>query len=298
MFKSGTPTGVRGRESRTYGASGDAFVRRSWSNWILLAATFLITTVGLGLVIATLLPNRPVSPWPWVRTDVTLVCACLLLVATLVLHLTREQRNLNRMNAEIQRVESEVNAASRRRMYGLLNVSRIMGVHSKPEAVFDGITASCVEAFQCDRASLMLYDDKAGELVVRSASGHGDVKRVLGATQPIGVGIAGWAAQHKKALILGREREVKENPELKLTSPSLVAAIVVPIILRDELVGVINVSSQSPDAAYRDDDLQALQVFAENAGVCIRHAEQVEWMRQTTDHLRRQAAKANEPTSA
>jgi transcriptional regulator with GAF, ATPase, and Fis domain len=298
MSNSGTPTRVRGRESRTHGASGDAFVCRSWSNWILLAATFLITTVGLGLVIATLLPNRLVSPWPWVRTDVTLVCACLLLVTTLVLHLTREQRNLNRMNAEIQRVESEANAASRRRMYGLLNVSRIMGVHNKPEAVFDGITASCVEAFQCDRASLMLYDDKTRELVVRSASGHGDVSHVIGATQPIGEGIAGWVAEHKKALILGREREVKENPELKLNSPSVVAAMVVPIILRDELVGVINVSSQSPGDAYRDDDLQALQVFAENAGVCIRHAEQAEWMRQTTEHLRRQAAKVNEPTSA
>lgn len=298
MSTNDTSAGVRSKQSTFHDRSSEAVVRRSWGNWILLAATFIITTAGLGLIIATLLPNRLVSPWPWVRTDVTLVCGCLLLVATLILHLTREQRNLNRLNIEIQRVEAEVSDAWRRRMYGLLNVSRIMGVHNKPEAVFECIAKTCLDAFSCDRASLMIYNEKTGMLVVRAAAGSGDIARVLGVEQPMGEGVAGWAALHKKALILGRERELKENPELKLTSPSLVAAMVVPIILREELVGVINVSSQLPEIAYHDDDLQALQVFAENAGACIRHTEQAEWMRQTIENLRKQADRVNEPTPA
>ncbi len=276
--------------------SSDTVVRRSWGNWALLAATTLITTTGLGLAITTLLPNRLVNPWPWVRTDVTLVSACILLVITMVIHLTREQRNLNRINQEIREFENEVNEASRRRMYGLLNVSRIMGVHNKPEFVFDCIAKSCVEAFPCDRASLMLYDDKSKKLVVRAAWG-GDITKMMGAEQAIGEGVAGWAAQNKRAIILGREKEFKENPALKLTSASLVAAMVVPIILREELVGVINVSSQSADVEYHDDDLQALQVFAENAGACIRHAEQAEWMRQAMENLRKQAARLSETAS-
>jgi len=297
MSNQGTSAVIPPKKPAERRPSSETVVRRSWGNWVLLAATTLITTTGLGLAITTLLPNRMVNPWPWVRTDVTLVCACLLLVATLIIHLTREQRNLNRVNAQIRSFENEVNEASRRRMYGLLNVSRIMGVHNTPEAVFDCIAKSCVEAFPCDRASLMLYDDKTKKLVVRAAWG-GDVTRMMGAEQSIGEGVAGWAAEHKQALILGRERELKENPELKLKSPSLMAAMVVPIILREELVGVINVSSQSSDVEYHNDDLQALQVFAENAGACIRHAEQAEWMRQTMENLRKQAAKSNEPTAA
>lgn len=291
----GTTAGSHTQKASAPRGSSDTFARRSWGNWVLLASTFLITTVGFGLVITTLLPNRLVNPWPWVRTDVTLVSACLLLVTTLIVHLTREQRNLDRLDSEIRKVEGKIHEASRRRMYGLLNVSRIMSIHNTPAAVFDCIAKSCMEAFPCDRASLMLYDDKSGMLVVRAASG-GDVSRLLGAEQAIGDGVAGWAAQHKRALILGREKEFKENPSLKLTSPSLVAAMVVPIILRDELVGVINVSSQSPNVEYRDDDVQALQVFAENAGACIRHAEQAEWMRQTMENLRRQSARLTEPT--
>jgi hypothetical protein len=34
--------------------------------------------------------------------------------------------------------------------------------------------------------------------------------------------------------------------------------------------------------------MHALEVFAENAGACIRHAEQAEWMRKTIAGLREQ----------
>jgi putative methionine-R-sulfoxide reductase with GAF domain len=275
----------------------DIFLRRSWGNWLLLATTFVITAAGFGLVVGTLLPDHLINPWPWARTDFALVLACVLLVLTLVLYLTREQRNLNRLNAQIQAVRETEEKASRRRLYALLNVSRIMGMHNKPEAVFECITQSCLEAFACDRASLMLYIDATQTLVVRAASDKDGVANVLGVEQSIRDGVAGWAARNKKALILGRERELQEDPDLKLKSPSLVAAMVVPIILRDELVGVINVSSRSPDVQYRDDDLDALQVFAQNAGSFIRHAEQAEWMRQSIESLRRQVARANETAS-
>ncbi len=274
--------------------SGENILRRSWANWLLLAFTFVITAGGLGIVIGTLLPDRLTSPWPWARTDFTLVVGCLVLVVTLVTHLTREQRNLNRINAQIKVFEAEVQDAARRRLYGLLNVSRIMGMHNRPEAVFDCIARSCLEAFTCDRASLMLYHAASQTLVVRAASDKEGVSRVLGVEQSINEGVAGWAARHQQALILGREKELPQDPALKLTSTSLVAAMVVPIILRDELVGVINVSSRSPDVQYKEDDLHALEVFSQNAGACIRHAEQSEWMRQTIDNLRRQTERTNE----
>jgi hypothetical protein len=272
----------------------EVLLRRSWANWLLLASTFVITAAGLGIVVGTLLPNRLVSPWPWARTDISLVAGCVILVVTLVVHLTREQRSLNRINAQIKVFEEEVQGAAQRRLYGLLNVSRIMGLHNRPEAVFECIAESCLDAFTCDRASLMLYDAATQKLVVRAASDREGVSRMLGVEQSINEGIAGWAARHKQALILGREKELQEDPALKLTSTSLLAAMVVPIILRDELVGVINVSSRSPDLQYKEDDLHALKVFAQNAGACIRHAEQSEWMRQTIDNLRRQTERVNE----
>jgi GAF domain-containing protein len=66
------------------------------------------------------------------------------------------------------------------------------------------------------------------------------------------------------------------------------AAMVVPVILRDELVGVINVSSRNGQVEFDHDDVRALQAFAENVGAAIRHAEQAEWMRATIRKLQGQ----------
>ncbi len=261
---------------------------RSWTNWVLLATCYVITTSLLSLVVAILLPDYLSSPWPWMRTDNALIGACVVMVVTLVIHLSIEQRHQQQMNAELQRMKENLHVTAQKRLCGLLRVSRIMGMHSDLQNVFDSIMAACMEAFPCDQASLMIVDPSHKRLIVRAARGHEDVARVLGSEKQIGEGIAGWVAKNKTSLILGRAGEPTEHPELPLLSESLSAAIVVPIILREELVGVINIGSRSPGTEYDVDDLQALNVFAENAGACIRHAEQAEWMRKTIEGLREQ----------
>jgi transcriptional regulator with GAF, ATPase, and Fis domain len=261
---------------------------RSWGNWTLLAGSYVATTGGLALAVAILLPERLTSPWPWVRTDYALVAACVFLVVTLVIYLSIEQRHMQRMNADFQRMKDELHATSQKRLCALLRVSQIMGLQSSQQNVFESITSTCLEAFRCDQASLMLFDPSRKRLIVRAAHGHEDPSKVIGSEKKIGEGIAGWVAQHKTPIILGRAGEPTGHPELELLSSTLSAAIVVPITLRDELVGVISISSRSADRVYDDDDLQALRVFAENAGSCIRHAEQAAWMRKTIANLREQ----------
>jgi transcriptional regulator with GAF, ATPase, and Fis domain len=264
--------------------------RRSWSNWLVLAGSYVITTGGLALALALLLPERMVTPWPWMRTDYALVAACVFMVMTLVLHLSMEQRHVDAMEQKYLQLQDEVHEAGRRRLYALLSVSRIMGHQSDVQQVFERIVTACREAFPCDQASLMLFDPVRKRLVVRAAIGHQNVEQVLGSEKEIGEGVAGWVAKNKTSVILGHADTPHTNPDIKLLSHSLSAAIVVPIILREELVGVINISSRSPGVAYEIDDQRALEVFAENAGSCIRHAEQAEWMRQTIAGLREQAA--------
>jgi GAF domain-containing protein len=56
-------------------------------------------------------------------------------------------------------------------------------------------------------------------------------------------------------------------------------------VLRRELIGVLNVTSHDRRVQYTEEDLQALLVFAESAGICCRHAEQAAWMRDTIRRL-------------
>ena len=62
--------------------------------------------------------------------------------------------------------------------------------------------------------------------------------------------------------------------------------MVVPIILNQSLVGVINVSTESASTDYDEDDFRALQMFAENVGACIRNAQSHDHMKQTIRDLR------------
>jgi putative methionine-R-sulfoxide reductase with GAF domain len=142
----------------------------------------------------------------------------------------------------------------------------------------------------------MLLDADTSELVVQSVAGKVDPDKVIGVRQRLGEGIAGWVAEQGEAMIVD-DHEFKKIQPADLAGKRMNEAMVVPIKVRDELVGVLNVGSASSITRYGDQDLKALQVFSENAGACIRHAQQAQWMRQTIqtlqDHL--QARQGDQP---
>jgi transcriptional regulator with GAF, ATPase, and Fis domain len=262
--------------------------------WYLLGAICIVTATGLAFAISPLLGGRIAEVWPWANTHVVLISLLPLSIALLVGYLTIQKQktrdvrqNLEHMARDAVRRERQ-NAA---RLRALLNVSRMMGSVTNLESVFNSVTNTCLEVFDCQRASLMMVNEETRELETRAATGHANMERVRSATVKIGEGIAGWVAEQKTPIILTNETNLSQYPNLKLRDKTISAAMVVPILLRDELVGVLNVSSESPDTTYTPEDLQALQVFAESAGTCIRHTEHVEWMRKTIQEQASRAAR-------
>ena len=265
-------------------ATPKRFENLSWRNWTPLVAVLLLATAALVTALPTIISERARPLWPWPKTGFALIAAYSLLILLSAGFLARQQRRIfmiHRWGRE------EVEKRSRRnmsRLCALLNVSTIMERQTDLQGVFDCITKMCVETFDCEQASLMLLDKSAGKLEVRSAFGHPDPTALLGRKRAIGEGVAGWVAAHRRPLLLGSRPDENCPPDLHLASPEITAAMVVPIILRDELVGVINVSARKPAARFVEEDLHALEVFASNAGTCIRHTEQAAWMRQVIRH--------------
>lgn len=259
----------------------------SWRNWFFLAGVAVITTIGLGTAMPPLISERIVNPSPWVKTDFVLIVGLSITVLIFVVYMTKQQRKIHSIYRQLQKVQKESNERTRRhyiRLLALFNVSRTMGSETDLQGVLDHITRTCVDAFACGRASLMIHDRIEGELVVKAAAGMIEDFN-MGFRQKIGEGIAGWAAEHREALLLDRNCDCKKYPGLRLDDIETLSAMVVPIIVRDELVGVLNISTTSPEVDYDEEDLRALRVFAENAGTCIRHTEQADWMRKTIRKL-------------
>ena len=257
--------------------------RLSWKNWFLLAGVTLVAVLGLVASMYPLISQQPAPFWPWPKTISALLAGISLAVCALVVYLTRQQRRAAQMQLRLLELEEKAKRDARRhytRLFALSNVSEIMGAKNDVEDIFERITSLCVEAFDADTASLMLFDQETEDLIVRSASSKSAKPDFIGACQKIGTGIAGWAAQYRQALLLNKGADLSQYSGLKWEDANISASMVVPIIVRDELVGVINVTSQTPDTRYESEDIQTLQVFALNAGACIRHTEQIHWLRQ------------------
>jgi transcriptional regulator with GAF, ATPase, and Fis domain len=245
-----------------------------------------------------MLNERFVNIWPWANTHIVLLAGLVIAMALLIIQLTLQQSKVSAVHQKVQKLKEDSSVRDKQnstRLRALLNISRIMGAVTDPENVFSRITNTCLEIFSCQQASLMLLNDDKTELRVRAATGHLAEQKVNGATQKIGHGIAGWVAKTQQPLILGPNVDMSRYPGLQLKSHSVTAAIIVPIMLRGELYGVLNISSRTPGVVYTEEDMQALQVFAENAGTVIRHSEQAEWMRKMIEKHRMEKASTATP---
>jgi putative methionine-R-sulfoxide reductase with GAF domain len=261
--------------------------RQTNLNWSLVVIAFLIIALGVFTVLSPIVSERIDSVWPSPEPHMILIIVLCLALLTLT-GLVHQRRYITLLRKQFEQAQSEEIAHAKKhtqRLFALLNVSRVLGSSSDLQKVFDSVAEMCVDAFSCHQASLMVYDSDTRELVVRAAAGESIPSTMMGARVKLGEGIAGWAAKKGQALLIGSDFDPAKYPELELRNASLTSAMVVPIVLRDELVGVLNISTRSRKTSYDSDDLKALQVFAENVGSCIRHTEQASWLRQTIRNL-------------
>lgn len=229
-----------------------------------------------------------------------IVLVTLLLLLLVLALLLRERRHLVLIRNRIQRFQIENEARVEKSvacLYALLDITAVMPDETGLESVFDHAAETCAGVFTCDLVSLMLFHAESEELVVRSVSGPSPKRDMLGAHRRLGEGISGWAAKRREALLLARGCDLSHYPGLRLNSPAISAAMVVPIVLDDVLFGVINVSSESSTVDYDRSDFRALQAFAQNVGVCIRHAQTLDSMKRRMREIEERTAGSEEAYS-
>ena len=274
-------------------------------NWRLMVGVTIASTVGMAVAVAPVLGQQFGTVWPWPNTGLVLLGGLAISVILLVAHLTIQQRRLSDIHGEVRCLEGAVQhleeesiereRQNHARLKALLNISRMMGAVSRLDEVFNSVIDTCIELFDAHQASLMLLNSETNDLTVRAAKGHAEPDKVKSARQHVGEGIAGWVAKNCHPLLLGPDIDLSRYPGLKVDPSTLTAAVVVPVLLRDELIGVLSIRSRSADARYVEDDLQSLRVLAENIGTVIRHSEHVEWMRKTIEA--RRTAEQHQPVS-
>jgi len=131
-----------------------------------------------------------------------------------------------------------------------------------------------------DRVSILLADREKKILEIKAAVGYAN--DVFELQIPIGSGISGWAAAHRRTL---RIDNVLLDTRYIEGSPNTRSEMAIPLIYRSELLGVLNVESEQT-AAYAENDEELLGTLGGSLAAIIANAKLLEQIRAQADRER------------
>ena len=131
-----------------------------------------------------------------------------------------------------------------------------------------------------DRVTILLLDRDRKELQVKASVGYSE--EVAQIRIPLGSGVTGWVAAHRRPL---RVDDITEEPRYIQISSNTRSELAVPLIYRNELLGVLNVESEQ-QAAYSEGDEEMLGTLGGSLAAVIANARLLEQIRTQAERER------------
>jgi GAF domain-containing protein len=131
-----------------------------------------------------------------------------------------------------------------------------------------------------DRVTILLADREKKVLEVKAAVGY--APDIFELQVPIGSGLTGWAASHRRTL---RVNNVQEDSRYVEGSVNTKSELAIPMIYRSELLGVLNVESEQINA-YTESDEEMLGTLGGSLAAIIANARLLEQIRAQAERER------------
>ena len=172
------------------------------------------------------------------------------------------------MNDDIQKLK-----ASRARLHLLYQVSNVIHATLDSQEALQLIVSEAARIMRASSGSLALINPSTGFLEIHAAQNLSSAARKL--KLRVGEGVTGWVAQTGKVARVGDVTQDKRYVSIRRDVRSELA---VPLEVRGELRGVINVDSERVDA-FSEDDQELLQELAIQASTVIHNTWLYEQLR-------------------
>ena len=164
------------------------------------------------------------------------------------------------------------------KFYTLIEINSLINsnykdVHSLLSLIMDSAT----RLSDAEASALLLLDNKKKELFFEVALGEKG-KEVKKFTVRVGEGIAGWVVQHNKSIIVNdlandKRHLHKIGQEVNYTSRNMMA---VPMRIKDKCIGVLQVINKKGVAGFVQEDIDWLEIFANQAAIAFVNAKYIE----------------------
>jgi GAF domain-containing protein/HAMP domain-containing protein len=131
-----------------------------------------------------------------------------------------------------------------------------------------------------DRVAILMPDAERKYLEVKASVGYS--QEVNEMRVPIESGITGWVTTHRRLL---RVDNVTEDPRYIEASPNTRSELAIPLLYRNEVLGVLNVESEQI-GAYTENDEEMLGTLGGSLAAIIANARLLEQVRSQAEHNR------------
>lgn len=192
-----------------------------------------------------------------------------------------------------QRVEERTTALSRKtsQLQAASYVARQAAEIKDPAALLNDAVRLISDQFGFYHAGLFLLDENGQYAVLQAASSEGG-QRMLARGHRLRVGeqgIVGYVAAQKRpriALDTGADAVYFDNPDL----PATRSEAALPLIVRERVIGVLDIQSEKPQA-FTQDDIEIFQTLADQLALAIDNARLFGEMQTAVQQLEQAAAR-------
>ena len=162
----------------------------------------------------------------------------------------------------------------RAKQLNMLNeISRSLTSTLEIRPLLDQILKSATEILNCDAGSLFMIDESSGDLVFEVTAGP-VADNLVGMRLPPGTGIVGRSVDNAQPIIANDVQHFENWSDTTDKQTGFVTKdlLVVPMQVKDKIIGVIEIINKKDGSPFTIDDQELLATFASQAAIAIDNA--------------------------
>ena len=159
------------------------------------------------------------------------------------------------------------------------------------DAVIETIVEKSVEGLDAEYGALHLFDESAANPHATTLARHGEP--ISGSVSTAAATILGWAIKHRSSL---RVSDMAKDPRFRSGVDGVGSVLAVPLLWKDQTVGLLSVFNKFDPAGFTEEDEQALHIIAAQSIHVLQAARRIGELKQENSELRKQVRKAAVPT--
>jgi len=184
-----------------------------------------------------------------------------------------------------------------KRLETLIEINNLINLdYQDPHALLSRILESATRLTLGEASSLLLVNSENNKLYFEISTGSKE-EELKNYSLNMGEGIAGWVAKNSTSLIVN---DVDTDPryfaeigdKIGFSTKSILA---VPMLIKEECVGVIEIINRKDGGYFSNEDLQWLEMFASQSALTIRNAKEYQRVKNEVDFLQNRIVNDDSP---